>query len=137
QQNTLDMALQRFTRRSAEAAQGTGAAKDALQVLGVQLRDSTGALRPTEALLSDVADAFTRIENPADRVRLAFKLFDSEGVVMVNMLRNGAAALEETRQQARDLGLVLEDDLLRNAEATNDSITTLTRVLQTRFTRAI
>lgn len=137
QQNTLDMALQRFTRRAAEAAQGTGEAKDALATLGVQLRDSTGALRPTEALLSDVADAFTRIENPADRVRLAFKLFDSEGVVMVNMLRNGAAALEETRQQARDLGLVLEDDLLRNAEATNDSITTLTRVLQTRFTRAI
>jgi hypothetical protein len=27
---TLDMALQRFTRRAAEAAQGTGEAKDAL-----------------------------------------------------------------------------------------------------------
>jgi hypothetical protein len=30
EQQTLDMALQRFTRRAAEAAQGTGEAKDAL-----------------------------------------------------------------------------------------------------------
>ena len=30
EQQTLDMALQRFTRRAAEAAQGTGEAKDAM-----------------------------------------------------------------------------------------------------------
>ncbi len=39
EQQTLDMALQRFTRRTAEAAQGTGEAKDALAQLGMTLRD--------------------------------------------------------------------------------------------------
>jgi hypothetical protein len=28
-----------------------------------------------------------RIEDPAERVRLAFKLFDSEGVALANLLR--------------------------------------------------
>jgi hypothetical protein len=82
-QQTLDMALQRFTRRAAEAAQGTGEAKNALAQLGISLRDQTGNLRGGEDLLGDVADAFARIEDPAERVRLAFKLFDSEGVALV------------------------------------------------------
>jgi hypothetical protein len=89
EQQTLDMALQRFTRRAAEAAQGTGEAKDALAQMGIALRDQSGNLRRSEDLLADVADAFARIEDPAERVRLAFKLFDSEGVALVNLLRGG------------------------------------------------
>ena len=90
EQQTLDMALQRFTRRAAEAAQGTGEAKDALAQMGIALRDQSGNLRRSEDLLADVADAFARIEDPAERVRLAFKLFDSEGVALVNLLRGGS-----------------------------------------------
>jgi hypothetical protein len=71
EQQTLDMALQRFTRRAAEAAQGTGEAKDALAQMGIALRDQNGNLRRSEDLLADVADAFARIEDPAERVRLA------------------------------------------------------------------
>src|ERR671919_159044 len=90
EQQTLDMALQRFTRRAAEAAQGTGEAKDALASMGIALRDQSGNLRRSEDLLADVADAFARIEDPAERVRLAFKLFDSEGVALVNLLRGAS-----------------------------------------------
>jgi hypothetical protein len=72
EQQTLDMALQRFTRRAAEAAQGTGEAKDALASMGITLRDQDGHLRRSEDLLADVADAFARIEDPAERVRRAF-----------------------------------------------------------------
>jgi hypothetical protein len=91
-QQTLDAALQRFTRRTAEAAQGTGEAKDALAQMGIALRDQDGHLRRSEDLLADVADAFARIEDPAERVRLAFKLFDSEGVALVNLLSDGSGA---------------------------------------------
>ena len=58
------------------------------------------ALRDREDLLSDVADAFARIENPAERVRLAFELFDSEGVALVNLLRGGSSVLEEISERA-------------------------------------
>jgi hypothetical protein len=95
EQQTLDMALQRFVHRVAEAANGTGEAKDALAQIGIALRDQSGNLRRSEDLLGEVADAFSRIEDPAERVRLAFKLFDSEGVALVNLLRGGSGALEE------------------------------------------
>ena len=136
EQQTLDMALQRFTRRAAEAAQGTGEAKDALAQMGIALRDQSGNLRSSEDLLGDVADAFARIEDPAERVRLAFKLFDSEGVALVNLLRGGSGALEEMRERARDLGIVLDEHLVRDAERARTELDTLCQVISANLTRA-
>jgi hypothetical protein len=136
EQQTLDMALQRFTRRAAEAAQGTGEAKDALAQMGIALRDQSGNLRSSEDLLSDVADAFGRIEDPAERVRLAFKLFDSGGVALVNLLRGGSDALEEMRERARDLGIVLDEHLVRDAERARTELDTLSQVISANLTRA-
>ena len=130
------MALQRFTRRAAEAAQGTGEAKDALAQMGIALRDQSGNLRRSEDLLGDVADAFARIEDPAERVRLAFKLFDSEGVALVNLLRGGSDALEEMRERARDLGIVLDEHLVRDAERARTELDTLSQVISANLTRA-
>jgi lambda family phage tail tape measure protein len=136
QQQTLDMALQRFVRRVAEAANGTGEAKDALAQMGIALRDQSGSLRRSENLLGDVADAFARIEDPAERVRLAFKLFDSEGVALVNLLRSGSGALEEMRERARDLGIVLDEHLVRDAGRARDELDTLSQVISANLTRA-
>src|SRR5918994_1272250 len=136
EQQTLDMALQRFTRRAAEAAQGTGEAKDALAQMGIALGDQSGNLRRSEDLLADVADAFGRIEDPAERVRLAFKLFDSEGVALVNLLRGGSDALEEMRERARDLGIVLDEHLVRDAERARTQLDTLAQVISANLTRA-
>jgi hypothetical protein len=136
QQQTLDMALQRFVRRVAEAANGTGEAKDALAQLGIALRDQSGNLRRSEDLLGDVADAFTRIEDPGERVRLAFKLFDSEGVALVNLLQEGSGALEATRERARSLGIVLDEHLVRDAGRAPDELDTLAQVISANLTRA-
>ena len=130
------MALQRFTRRTAEAAQGTGEAKDALAQLGITLRDQDGHLRRSEDLLADVADAFARIEDPAERVRLAFKLFDSEGVALVNLLSDGSGALDQMRERARDLGIVLDEHLVRDAERARTELDTLAQVVSANLTRA-
>lgn len=137
EQRTMDMALQRFTRRVAEAAKGTGEAKQALSQMGIALKDQHGNIRRSEDLLNDVAEAFKRTSDPAERLRLAFKLFDSEGVAMVNMLVGGAEALEATRRHARDLGIVLEKDLVRNAEKARDQLDTLGKVVSANLTRAM
>src|SRR5690625_4133748 len=48
---TLEMAMQRFGRRLAEARQGTGAAKGVLEEMGIALVDSAGKARPLEEVL--------------------------------------------------------------------------------------
>ena len=74
---TFNMALQRFTRRTAEAAIGTGEAKDVIAEMGLQLRDNEGNLRNNADLLMDVSKILSSDVMPqADKVRIAFKLFD-------------------------------------------------------------
>mgnify|MGYP000713553557 CR=1 FL=1 len=86
-QTTLDTAVQRFIRRTAEAAQGTGEAKAALKELGIELKDSDGNLRPVEQLLSDVADGFQKLKSPAGVFREKFQLakhLSSKGKIIFN-----------------------------------------------------
>ena len=69
-------------------------------------------------------------------MRLAFKLFDSEGVALVNLLRGGSDALEEMRVRARDLGIVLDEHLVRDAERARTELGTLSQVISANLTRA-
>lgn len=84
---TFDIALQRFTRRSSEASKGTGETIKAFDELGISLFRNDGSLKSNSALLLEVAEGLKNTTNQADRVRLAFKFFDAEGVKVVNMLQ--------------------------------------------------
>lgn len=106
---TFDMAMQRFGRRAAEAARGTGEAVKALARLRVQVKDSNGRVREMDALLQDALEALAAIESPLERNALAMKLFDSEGVRVVQMLEQGSEGMALLRKRFRDLGGAISD----------------------------
>ena len=134
---TMELALQRFVRRTAEAAEGTGEAQDALEKLGIQLRTADGRLRSADKLLTDTADALANVEDQGERVRLAFKLFDSEGVAFLNTLQKGSAALNAMRQEARDAGIVIREDVIRNAEEMNNKLDLASKVVDAQLNTAL
>ena len=123
QTRTVDMAVQRFTRRLSEAAIGTGEAKDALIELGLNARELSQ--QPLEDQMLALASAFEKVESNGDKVRLAFKLFDSEGVAFINTLQGGTAALQEMFDEVDDLGVVLSSKAVKGVEDANDSFTRL------------
>jgi hypothetical protein len=118
--DTFDMAAQRMVRRVAEAAQGTGEAKDAIAELGLSAQ-ALASMTPDEQL-NHFADALQNVENRGDRVRLAMKLFDSEGVALVNMLKDGSAGLQQYAEDARRTGYILSDQAARDAEVFQDKL---------------
>ena len=125
---TVDMAVQRFTRRLSEAAQNTGEAKDALKELGLNAKELSK--QPLEKQMLTLADAFEDVKSSGDRVRLAFKLFDSEGVAFVNTLQSGSSALQEMFKDAESLGFILSNSAVKGVEQANDSIGKLFVVLK-------
>ena len=137
QVSTFDMALQRFTRRTAEASNGTGEAKDALKQLGIQLKDGSGNLRSNTDLLMDVADALKKVESPSERVRIAFKLFDSEGVKMVNMLKDGSVNIKELERQFREAGGTISNKFTDNVQDVNDKLNVLSKVLTGNLSKSL
>ena len=117
--NTTNMALQRMTRRVAEAAQGTGEAVGALDELGINA-ERLAQLSPDQQF-KVLADAMKDVSNQGDRVRLAMKLFDSEGVALVNTLKLGSEGLSAMQNEAEQLGLTLDRVELAKIEAANDN----------------
>ena len=117
---TVDMAVQRFTRRLSEAANGTGEAKDALKELGLNAKEL--AKQPLDKQMLALADAFDNVQSSGDKVRLAFKLFDSEGVAFVNTLEGGSAALQQMFQDAEGLGFILSSSAVKGVEEANDAM---------------
>lgn len=135
--NVLDTALQRFSRRVAEARLGTGEARGALQELGVALTDSAGLARRNEDVLRDVAEAFKNTGSESDRLRLAFKLFDTEGAGLVNILADGTAGLEEFSSEARELGAIIDEETVRSAQDMNAELTKLQSALNAQLTESL
>ena len=124
--NTLDMAMQRFTRRLSEAVKGTGEAKGALQELQLNARDLAGL--PLDQRMAVLADAFGNVSSETDKLRLAFKLFDSEGVALVNMLNNGSDGLQGMFEDAEALGLIMRSNAAKGVEQASDSLYRMGRV---------
>lgn len=122
QTNQLNLAIQRLTRRSAEAAVGMGEARGALAELGID------AVRFNELTLDQqmllLARQFENVSNGADKLRLAFKLFDSEGTVFLQLLNEGEEGLRKLREMVE--GQVWSDEQRKALADANTQIKILT-----------
>lgn len=125
--NTFDMAMQRMTRRLGEATTGAGEAVKALQELNLDAQALSDA-GPAEAFKT-IADALSQIPNQSDRVRLAFKFFDSEGVKLVNTISGGRAGIEAFGDELERLGGVIDSKAAKQAEQFNDNLNRFQRTI--------
>lgn len=116
----LDVGLQRMVRRISEAAQGTGVASTALAELSLNA-EQLNSLSPDQQF-SAIAEAMQNVASQSDKVRLGFKLFDSEGVGLINAMRGGADAMSKAQKEAESLGIAINRIDAAKIEAANDAI---------------
>jgi len=105
--NTLSSSAQRLTRRVSEAARGSGEAVSALDELKISA-DKLNNLSADKQLYV-IANALSHVASKSDRVRIAMRLFDTEGVKMLQMLGNGSNALAELEAAAEQSGAALSE----------------------------
>lgn len=124
--NAASVGIQRFTRRLDEVAKtGKGTAAKALEELGVSAADLNRL--PIEDKLARLADAFAVVEDQGSRVRLAFSLFDTEGVDLVRILQNGSVAFRQLSAEAAEFGETLNEKATKEAARFNDLLTNFQR----------
>lgn len=113
-------ALQRQGRRISDAAKGTGEAKDALRELGIE---AAALSRLTlDQQFEVLADAFAEVEDEGRKSALAMKLWDSEGVKLLQTAKGGSEAVRALRAEADELGLTLDQDVADTATEAVDAI---------------
>jgi len=90
--------------------------------MGIAVRNNDGTLKSNSILLREVADAFANTTDQTQKVKLAFKLFDSEGVKMVNMLQQGSGAIDAMGNQLESVGGIINDKAIKASEQFNDRL---------------
>lgn len=121
--DSISTGLKKLSVNAADAAKGTGDAKDAFRALGVSVTDAAGALKSPEALLGEIADKFAGFEDGATKTALAVKLFGRAGADLIPMLNGGARGLAEMRGEAEAFGIIIGGDAAKAAERFNDNLT--------------
>lgn len=121
--------MQKLATSMFDAAGGSKEQADAFSRLGVSVKDAAGQLRPTEAVLLDLADAFAAMPDGTEKSALAMKLFGKSGVELIPFLNQGRAGIEQLKQKFKELGLEISGDTARSAEKFNDTLDTVKQAL--------
>ena len=108
-----DRSLEYFARSVGEAAKGTGEAAEIFRAMGIDVRDTNGAMRPLGDILNDVADAMAAQEDPAKKAFAAQRMFGRSGTALIPTLNEGADGMRAQGEAATALGLVTEDEAKR------------------------
>ena len=117
----LEDALKDLSEKIAEVAGGdTGDAAQLFSALGISVKDASGKIRPASDIFEELADAIQRNEDPALRTKMAMVLMGDSGRKLIPMLSGGAQGLDDMAKQARDFGLVMNEDAVAAAAQMTD-----------------
>ena len=133
----MDMALGQLTRRIGEAASGTKAQAEAFAKLGVSVKDAKGNIIDAGSAIPQIADALQRIESPAERAAILMDLFGRAGQKLEPLLSGGSTAVNNLRDAAHKLGIVLSEDQIQKADETADKLSALKQVLEAKIAGAV
>jgi hypothetical protein len=122
--STEDLAgsLKIFSRNMTDAANGTGGAVQAFKALGLETKNTDGTLKSQTQLMGEISDKFAETADGAGKTALAMDIFGRSGASMIPLLNQGSAALAEQTEEAKRLGIVLDSDTGKKAEAFNDAM---------------
>lgn len=129
-QEEMDKGLGKLTRTLGDAQTGSKSAAKVFDALGISLTNADGSARTAGDALPLIADALAQIEEPAKRAAVEVDLFGRTGQKLDTLLAGGSAEINNLRNAAHDLGIVLSDSQIQNADATADKLAELKSVLE-------
>lgn len=119
----LAQSMVETNKKSSDAGKAFGS-------LGVSTKDSGGHMRSMDAVLLDVAGAFSKMPAGADKAALAVQLFGKSGMSMVEFLNLGKDGLQENIDKARQYGMIVGAEAAAAGDRFNESLADLKGALQ-------
>ncbi|HAV56606.1 MAG TPA: hypothetical protein DCX45_03590 [Acinetobacter junii] len=122
----LQTGIARLSRNMFEVSQGAGqTAKKAFDILGISVVDSTGRLKASDKILIDIAEKFSKMRDGTLKTATAMSIFGRAGAELIPFLNQGAEGINKLQEEARRLGIEIDERTAASAEKFNDSLTTL------------
>ncbi|RLB89589.1 MAG: hypothetical protein DRH26_11250 [Deltaproteobacteria bacterium] len=125
--DSMNSSLENLLRVASEASRGMGAGVEVFGMLGISVTDANGRIKEADVLLNDVSDAISRLSTQAERLEFAQKL--GIGPDLLLAIQQGSEAIRRQRQEAKELGFVIDQDAGKAAADFVDEQLRLKRVI--------
>ncbi len=126
--------LQEYRYAASQAGVSTEQMDGALfRDLGVAIQDANGRVYSAGEVIPKLADALAKVKDPATRARIEMELFGKTGQKLDTLLAGGSEALNNLRDAAHKLGVVLSDRQIQNADDAADKLASVKQVLEARI----
>lgn len=136
-QEKLNVGLETFAKNIGLAQDGTGKLYSGLKTLNPELLKALLSTTDQNERLRLVADAMKQTTDATKQAALATTVFGKGGIELVRVLDGGAAALDNFKRRAADLGLIIPDDLLQRAGELDDKLEVLSKVIDVNLNQAL
>lgn len=110
---TITRASEKLTKTMAVLEKGTGKQTASLNKLGISYKDLEQAT--PDQRMEMLTKALAGIEDPAERARIGTDLFGGSWKDLAPVVSMGAEGMEDARKQAHELGAVLSNEALNDA----------------------
>lgn len=127
--NKLQNGMKSLVSAMDGAASGTASNVEQFKKLGVTVTDANGNLRNSEDVMWETMEALQNCGNETEKARLATELFGKSGTEMMPLLNGASGSIEEMKNKAHDLGLVLGDEAINNGVKLTDTMDQMKRSL--------
>lgn len=109
---TMTSSMARNIRSMNSAAEGTGAAAEAYEALGVSVTDADGNLRDSQEVYWELIDALGTVEDSTERDALSMQIFGRSAQDLNSLIAVGSEGMAEYAAQAEEAGAILSEDTL-------------------------
>lgn len=120
--DTLQMGIKTLTNQMQSAADGTSSAVGMFDKLGVSIYDNNDQLKNQETMMWEAMNALQNMKNQTEKAALANDLFGRSGSELMPLLNGASGSIDNMRQQAHDLGLVMSNDAVDSGVKLTDTI---------------
>lgn len=119
----LSASITKLNKAIAASASGeTSKSTEALTKLGVSVSDSAGRLKNSSDIFTEVAEAFSKLPDGAQKAALAMQIFGKSGAELIPLLNEGSSGLAAFNEEAQRLGLIVDDTSAVLADQFNDNL---------------
>jgi hypothetical protein len=133
----LAKSLADFNRNAGLAVEGKGRMFTALKALNPELLESIRNAISQEQRIRLVTDALDAETDASRRAAIAVAVFGDAGAKLANAFAGGAGQIDVMQQKARDLGLIVDRQLIARADELGDEFDTTTKIVDLQLKQAL
>lgn len=117
--------LSMLAERAMDAAEGVGEGAELFDKLGINVEKRRGVLKSQSELFTEVINKLSKMTDETERNAIASALLNTTGERLVPILNKSAEELDNMREKAHELGVVLSEEDVKSLSDLNQSFNDL------------